>query len=127
MSASVILLVDDERDLLHVVSTALAHIRPDLLIESTTSVKEAEESLRRIEAEGRTLALAVVDYRLRGEDGLELLYRVRERHPEVPTVLFTGQASAEAEQQARQAGARVLWKPMALVDLLGEVQELLAS
>lgn len=123
----VILVVDDEPDLIQIVSAALGHARPDLRVESATCLAEAEATLSRLREGGTTLALAIVDYRLRGEDGLDLLLRVRDEHPEAPTLLLTGQASTEAAERARASGARVLWKPAPLGALLGEVELLLAS
>ena len=74
-----------------------------------------------------TLSLVCVDHRLGGRTGLEFLESLRQRYPQVPSILFTGQAAPWVEQRAQQVGARVLWKPIRLSQWLGEVQALLAS
>jgi len=125
MSRPVILLVDDEQDLLQVMSTALGLSLPDYEIVGTTTADEATEIIEDLAAMGTPLALVLVDHVLGGETGLDLLDRIRVSYPEVPALVVTGQAPQDVEEQARQAGARVLWKPMRLKQLLDEVVDLL--
>ncbi len=123
----VILLVEDEVDLLQVLATALGHARPGWQIAATRSVREADEKLAEMDRDGQALGLAVVDYRLGRSDGLGILLQVRQRHPDAPAMMVTGQAPAEAEREARSVGARVLWKPLDLGQFLSTVDELLAG
>ena len=123
----VILLIDDEPDLLTVMSTALRHAMPQYEVLTTTSIEEAEALLADLDATGTQLALLVVDHVMGGRTGLELLEQARSTFPDVPTLMFTGQAAPTVEERARQVGARVLWKPMRLSALVGEVQELVAA
>ncbi|MFB6175738.1 MAG: response regulator, partial [Halobaculum sp.] len=44
------------------------------------------------------------DYEMPGEDGLELLASVRETHPDLPFVLFTGEGSESVASDAISAG-----------------------
>jgi PAS domain S-box-containing protein len=46
----------------------------------------------------------VSDYRMDGLTGLEVLQRVRERHPDLPFVLFTGEGSESIAAEAIAAG-----------------------
>lgn len=124
----VILLLDDEADLLQVLSEALGATLPAYDIVGSTSFEEAEQVLVDIEASaGRRLSLVVVDHMLGGRTGLEFLERLHARFPRVPSILFTGQASEDVEDRARAFGARVLWKPIRLRSWLGEVRSLLAD
>lgn len=130
MQKPVILLVEDELDLLQVVATALSRVLPGYDVIASQSVGEAEECLDDLEATGTPLALAVVDHMLGGTgggSGLDLVERIHRAWPEIPTFLFTGQAPPPVEERARRVGTRVLWKPMRLKTLLGEVQGALAN
>ena len=120
----VILLIDDEIDLLTLMGTALRHAMPDYEVLTTTSIDEAEDFLADLDATGTQLALMVVDHVMGGRTGLELLELLGNRFPHVPTLMFTGQAAPRVEERARQFGARVLFKPMRLSALVGQVQEL---
>ena len=65
------------------------------------------------------LSLICVDQRLGGQtDGVDFIAGLQGRYPDVPSVLFTGQATPREEQRARKVGARVLWKPLRLADWL---------
>jgi DNA-binding NtrC family response regulator len=118
----VILLVDDEADLVHVLRDAVELALPKYDAVSSTNVDDAELLLAE---HGGALSLVCVDHRLGGRTGLEFIEQLRERFPDVPSILFTGQASTSVADRARQAGARVLWKPIRLSQWLGEVQALL--
>ena len=122
---SVILLVDDEEDLVSVLADAIDLSMPGYRPVGSTSVEDAEQTLRELGEE--SLSLVCVDHRLGGRTGLEFLESLRDRYPTVPSILFTGQAAPWVEERAQQVGARVLWKPIRLSKWLGEVQALLAS
>ena len=127
MSNAVILIVEDEPDLLQVMMSSITHAMSDYEVKSATSIDEAERVLSELEEAAGELALVVVDHVLGGRTGLELLESLSQRHPRVPTLMFTGQAPVGVELRARQVGARILWKPAKLKSLLGEVQTLLAG
>lgn len=121
----VILLVDDEEDLVSVLTDAIHLSLPGYEAVGSTSVEDAERALAQVGAD--QLSLVCVDHRLGGRTGLEFLEEVRRRFPNVPSILFTGQASVTVEERAHQVGARVLWKPIRLSQWIGEVQSMLAS
>src|SRR5690606_2808190 len=120
------LLLDDEVDLLQVLSDALGATLPAYEVVGSTTFEDADAALSAFEdADSHELSLVVVDHMLGGRTGLEFLERVRARLPDVPSILFTGQASPDVEDQARRFGARVLWKPIRLKQWLGEVRDVL--
>lgn len=121
----VILLVDDEEDLVSVLTDAIDLSMPGYRAVGSTSVEEAELKLANLGED--ELSLVCVDHRLGGRTGLEFLESLRKRYPRVPSILFTGQATPSVEERAQRAGARVLWKPIRLSQWLGEVQSLLAT
>ena len=121
----VILLVDDEEDLVGILQDAIGLSLPGYLAVASTSVDDAETLLSQLPRDTK-LSLVCVDQRLGGKTGLDFLEDLRARYPHVPSVLFTGQASAREEARAKEVGATVLWKPLRLEHWLLEIQQLLA-
>ncbi len=87
------------------------------------------EALERLAREEYDLLL--VDIKMPGMDGLELLQKVRERHPQVLVVMITAYGSIESAVQAMKQGAQdYLLKPfepeglMLLIDRLVQHQAL---
>ena len=119
----IILLVDDEVDLVSVLAEVLSVSCPAYEVRVASSYDDAEAELDRLG--GARLALLVADHRMGGRTGTELIQQARARFPSVPAMLFTGQATPEAEAQAVAAGARVVWKPLELTKWLGVVEEML--
>ena len=61
----------------------------------------------------------VLDLKMPGMDGLEVLRRVKRAHPRVQVVMLTGHGSERDEDAARRLGAfEHLQKPVELRDLL---------
>jgi len=79
---------------------------------------EAEEGLKKIEANRYDLVL--LDLRMPGKDGLELLSEIKERWPETKVVIVTGYASIESAIEATRRGAEhYLPKPFTPEELAG--------
>lgn len=83
------------------------------------------------EAEGLIADLGVApdvilaDYQLDdGENGIDLVTRLRARHGPIPAILITANHSADLAEQAAQAGLLVLTKPLALRRLKRVLQNL---
>ncbi len=51
------------------------------------------------------VSIALIDYRLGGDDGLETLIRIGESHPWLARVLISGQEDTVLKARARRAGA----------------------
>jgi DNA-binding response OmpR family regulator len=91
-----ILIVEDDREISRMLRTTLE------LLDSNFKVVElpsAEEAL--LEAQRATFDLAIVDVRLPGMNGLELMRRVRVSRPEAQAIVVTGNPTPEAEREAR--------------------------
>lgn len=114
-----ILLVDDQRDILR-----LLHSTLDTLKNSEVRVFEApsgEEAL--LEAARSQIDLLVADYRLPGMSGVELMHKIRARHPEVKVILISGMSDRRSRDEMLNAGAMALFdKPIPLADFLDAVE-----
>lgn len=82
----------------------------------------ADEALAAVEE--REPDVVILDVRMPGRDGLEVLAELRRRHPRVQVIMLTGHASVESARKGMELGAfDYLIKPVALEDLLAKVGE----
>ncbi len=116
-----LLLVDDEVEFLEPMKARLE--RRGLACTTATS---GEDALRLLGSD--RFDCAVVDVKMPGMDGLELLRRVRRTWPDTAVVLLTGHASVELGVQGMELGAfEYLLKPVELDDLLDTVRRAAAG
>jgi PAS domain S-box-containing protein len=94
-----VLHVDDAPDFAELAATRLEAEGDRITVETAT---RADAALDRI-ADG-DVDCVVSDYDMPGRNGLELLRAVRERHPGLPFILFTGKGSEEVASEAVSAG-----------------------
>jgi len=95
MAGKTILIVEDSRDLGRLLQAALATVAPDLKIQVVASAEEALQA-----PPHRRYALAVVDVRLPGINGLDLVSRMRARQKDLKIIAVTGILDAGYSQQA---------------------------
>ncbi|MEW6366786.1 MAG: response regulator [Acidobacteriota bacterium] len=108
-----ILLVDDEVEFLEPLCIRLTRRGV-----ACTTALSGEDALKAL-ASGEGYDCAVVDVKMPGMDGLELLRRMRRDYPAVPVILLTGHASVELGVQGMELGAfEYLLKPTELDELL---------
>jgi len=116
--APTILLVDDQRDILRLLRAALNTIGHELDIIEAPS---GEEAL--LEASRRPIDLLVADYLLPGMNGIELIHKIRARHPQVKVILITGMSDRKVRDAMINAGAIAMFdKPIPLADFLDSVE-----
>jgi PAS domain S-box-containing protein len=94
-----VLHVDDDPAFAETTSLLLEREADDVAVETATG---AEEGLERL-AEG-AVDCVVSDYDMPGRNGIEFLEAVREDHPDLPFILFTGKGSEEIARKAIRAG-----------------------
>jgi CheY-like chemotaxis protein len=56
--------------------------------------------------QGRPYDLMILDYKMPGIDGLQLLKTVRNLHPDLPVFFLTGNGSPELEKEAQAYGVK---------------------
>jgi DNA-binding response OmpR family regulator len=98
MEKKPILLVDDERNIRLTVSQSLESL--GLPIKSAVNGEEALQMLQEEE-----FALLLLDLKLPGIDGMEVLHRVRERWPKTRVIIITAHGTIESAVEAMKLGA----------------------
>ena len=94
-----VLLVDDDPDLREVTASFLEREADRIAVETAPGAAEGLDALAE-----RDVECVVSDYEMPGKDGLAFLAEVRERHPDLPFILFTGRGSEEVASEAISAG-----------------------
>ena len=94
-----VLHVDDEPDLADVAATYVEQEDDRFTVETATTASEGLELLA-----DNTFDCIVSDYEMPGQDGIEFLETVRETHPDLPFILYTGRGSEEVASEAISAG-----------------------
>jgi DNA-binding NtrC family response regulator len=98
MKPASLLLVDDDRHVLHSMADWLREI--GFRVDTAAGVTDAKTALDR-----RGFDLILVDVRLPDGDGFDVLAHSRQKHPDTPVVLITGYGSVETAVDAIRAGA----------------------
>lgn len=93
-----VLLVDDERDLAQTLSERLQ------LRDMGSAVAYDGESALRLVRDDEPEVM-IIDLKMPGIDGLEVLRKVKQTRPQIEVIILTGQGSASDEAQCMQLGA----------------------
>lgn len=121
MSRFRILIVEDQRDVSRLLRSALETLEHDLEV---VEIPSGEEAI--LYSGRRPVDLLVADYRLPGMTGVELMRKVRTRHPEAKIILITGQTDPRIRKEIAEAGADAFFlKPVEIADFLDTVERLL--
>jgi DNA-binding response OmpR family regulator len=114
-----VLVVEDERKLAHVLSSALQAEHYDVVVAAT-----GEDGFFRANAE--LFDLVVLDLMLPGRGGLEILQALRQRHIETPVLILTARDGVDDRVRGLDLGADdYLVKPFALPELLARIRALM--
>jgi len=114
-----ILLVDDQRDILRLLHSSLDTIKGANL--KIVECQSGEEAL--MESSRNKIDLLVADYKLPGMTGVELVGRIRTRHPGAKVILVSGMNERTARQEMMNAGALAVFdKPVVIAEFLDTVE-----
>lgn len=101
MNEPIIFCIDDDAQVLRALARDLkSQYRKEYKILSTTSVKEALESLVQLKNQGDTVAIFVADQRMPEMDGVSFLVKALDIYPEAKRVLLTAYSDTEAAIKA---------------------------
>jgi DNA-binding NtrC family response regulator len=117
-----ILIIDDEPRVAFFLQEGLKALGDDYQISTISSAELALEQIDR-----HTFDLLVVDFRLPGINGLDLIERVQSVSPDTKTILITAYGSPEIEKKAHRLDiCRYLNKPFRIEELMCTVQSIFA-
>jgi DNA-binding NtrC family response regulator len=112
-----ILLLDDESDFVETMVKRFGIRKMPI-----DSAKSGQEALAALAA--KDYDVIILDVRMPGMDGLEVLKLIRERSPLTEVIMLTGHASLEAGMQGMNLGAYdYVLKPADFDDLLDKVRK----
>jgi len=121
MSQARLLFVDDEDELI----SALVE-RLELRGIDATGVTSGDEALQLLREE--QFDVVVIDVKMPGIGGLDVLRTISRRYPDIKVILMTGHGSSEDSEIGRRLGAvAYLQKPVDLEDLLATVHKAMGS
>lgn len=110
------LLVDDEKDFVHTLSERLQ--TRDL---ETAVVYDGEQALSYVNSDDPEVI--VLDLKMPGIDGLEVLQRVKKSHPHVEVIILTGHGDEKEKKIAFELGAFAYLQKPANIDQLAETMK----
>jgi CheY-like chemotaxis protein len=114
-----VLIVDDQRDILRLLRSTL-----ETLKNAEIKIFEAPSGEEALFASARhKVDLLISDFKLPGMSGLELMHKVRVRHPEAKVILISGTTERKVREEMLNAGALAVFdKPIPLADFLDVVE-----
>ncbi len=118
-----ILIVDDDTD----ICATLADILTDEGYQTEVAA-DGHSALGKLEAnstdEEESFDLCLLDFKMPGMDGVELITRLRDLDPKLRAIMITAYAGEDGIRRAIDAGSyRVLQKPVDVTALLGMIRE----
>lgn len=119
-----VLLLDDEVEILEGVASYLEHAFPGMRVLKASNGADALQLLRQ-----ERIDLVLADYRMPGQNGLEVLMEAEKRLPHVPRVMFTAYPDLDVAVSALNEARvrRFLVKPLAPETLQGVIKQLLSD
>ena len=111
--AEKVLLVDDEQDFLETLAERMR--TRGMNVSTTTSATDAVKM-----AEAESYDAVVLDLKMPGMDGLEVLSAIKQRNPDIQVILLTGHATLEKGIEAMKLGAMDFIEKPADIQVLTE-------
>ena len=112
-----ILLVDDEKEFVETLSERIRmrEHKSDVALDGEEALKQMDDDLPDV---------VVLDLKMPGIDGMEVLRRIRKAYPNVQVIMLTGHGSDKDEKEARKLGAfEYLQKPVEIETLMKKIKK----
>jgi DNA-binding response OmpR family regulator len=112
-----ILLVDDEKEFVETLSERIRmrDHKSDVALDGEEALKLMDDDLPDV---------VVLDLKMPGIDGMEVLRRIRKAYPNVQVIMLTGHGSDKDEKEARKLGAfEYLQKPVEIETLMKRIKK----
>ncbi|MHC4672918.1 MAG: sigma-54-dependent transcriptional regulator [Planctomycetota bacterium] len=111
-----ILIVDDEEDLVSTMAERLT-LR-GFQVETATNGTDAIKHVSK-----HNFSVLILDVKMPGIDGLELMAEIKRKHPDLPVILFTGHTSvADAERGMQEGAFDYIMKPIDIDELIDKIR-----
>jgi DNA-binding NtrC family response regulator len=118
-----ILIIDDESNIRMMLRLALQHVG-----HTVETAADGPEGLEKFGEGGAAWDVALLDQRMPGMEGLEVLREMRRRDPDARIIMITAFGTIDLAEEALQAGATdFLRKPFTVDTLRGAVQAALTG
>jgi DNA-binding response OmpR family regulator len=111
-----VLLVDDEEEFVQTLAERIEmrEIGSDVAL-------NGEQALKKVDADAPDVM--VLDLKMPGIDGMEVLRQTRKAYPHVQIIMLTGHGSKKDEKEARRLGAfEYLQKPVPIDELVKKIK-----
>ncbi len=122
MSKPFVILVDDEVDFIDTMSKRLQ--KRDYKVLTAT---DGQQALEMVDS-NRNLEVMILDVKMPGMDGIEVLEEMKKRYPLIEVIMLTGHATIESAIDGMKIGAfDYLMKPCDIEQLSQKIQEAVAK
>jgi DNA-binding NtrC family response regulator len=112
-----VLLVDDEQEFVESLSERINMRKLDV-----DKAYNGEEAFQKLQQE--VPDVVVLDLRMPGIDGMEVLKRLKEEYPKVQVIILTGHGSEEDERLSKELGAfEYFQKPASINNLVKSIKK----
>jgi len=113
-----ILIVDDEKDFVEMLSLRLKETGEDVQV-----AYNGEECLAILAKEDNNFDVVILDIKMPGMDGIEVLREIRQNYPLIEVIMLTGHGTAENAVEGMKLGAYdFLLKPADPEDLAEKLE-----
>ena len=117
MEAMRVLVVDDEIDLLETVVKRLQKRQVNAI-----GLPDGDKALEYLKA--HPIDVVVLDVKMPGRNGLEILEEMRASYPSIEVIMLTGHASIRSGKQGMSLGAfDYMMKPVGIDELLEKIRQ----
>jgi len=126
-----IICIEDQREVLHVISEHLSHFEDLITIEECESAAEARDLLEEIDSQGHHIGVIISDHVMPNQTGVAFLIEINEddRFKDSKKILLTGQATHMDTIHAINSASidKYIEKPWDKKDLIHKVSTLLTE